>query len=53
MITQSYGYNSVRYKSISKWNLFVNKIKTDIITESTINFKKLIKTFFINSYPNQ
>ena len=53
MHTQSYGYNSVRNKSISKWNLIVNKIKTDMITESYIKVKKMIKTFFINSCQNQ
>ena len=53
MNTQSYGHNSVRNKSASTWNLIVSKIKTDMITESTIKVKKMIKTFFINSYQNQ
>ena len=57
MNTQSYGHNSVRNKSTSRWNLIVSKIKTDMITESTIKVdqvtKKMIKTFFINSYQNQ
>ena len=46
--TQSYGHNSVRNKSISTLNLIVSKIKTDMITESTITVKNMIKTFFIN-----
>ena len=29
------------------------KIKTDMITKSTIKVKKVTKTFFINSYQNQ
>ena len=53
MNTQSYGYNSVRNKSASTWNLIVNKFKTDMFIESTIKVKKMIKTFFINSYQNQ
>ena len=53
MNTQSYGYNSVRNKSASTWNFIVSKIKTDMITKSTIKVKKMIKTFFINSYQNQ
>ena len=48
--TESYGYNSVRNKSASTLNFLVNKIKTDMITESTIKVKKMIKTFLINSY---
>ena len=53
MDTQSFQYNSVRNKSASTWNFIVNKIKTDMITESTIKVKKMIKTFLINSYQNQ
>ena len=53
MNTQSYGHNSVRNKSASTWNLIISKIKTNIITESTIKVKKMIKSFFINSYQNQ
>ena len=49
MNIQSYGYNSVRNKSASTWNFIVNKIKTDMITESTAKVKKMIKTFLINS----
>ena len=48
-----YGYSSVRNKSASTWNLMVNNIKTDLITEANINVKKMIKTFFISSYKNQ
>ena len=48
-----YGYSSVRNKSASTWNLMVNKIKTDLITEANIDVKKMIKTFFISSYKNQ
>ena len=44
MNTQSYGYSSLRNKSASTWNLIVNKIVTDIITDSTISVKKMIKT---------
>ena len=53
MNTQSYGHNLVRNKSASTWNLIVRKVKTDMITESTIKVKKMIKTFFINSYQSQ
>ena len=53
MNTQSYGYNSVRNKSASTWNFIVNKSKTDMITESTVKVKKMIKTFLFNSYQNQ
>ena len=53
MNTQSYRYNSVRNKSAFIWNLIVSKIKADMITESTVKIKKMIKTFFINSYQNQ
>ena len=53
MNTQSYRYNSVRNKSASIWNLIVSKIKTDMVTESIIKIKKMIKTFFINSYQYQ
>ena len=49
MNIQSYGYNSVRNKSASTWKFIVNKIKTDLITESTAKVKKMIKTFLINS----
>ena len=42
MNTQSYGHNSVRNKSASTWNLIVNKIKTNRITESTIKVKMKI-----------
>ena len=52
MNTQCYRYNSVRNKSASIWNFIVNKIKTDMITESTIKLKMMIKTFLINSYQN-
>ena len=53
MNIQSYEHNSVKNKSASTSNLIVSKIKTDMITESTIKVKKMIKTFFINSYQNQ
>ena len=47
MNTQPYGYNSVKNKPASVWNLIVNKIKTDMINESTIKVKKIMKTLFI------
>ena len=47
MNTQPYGYNSVKNKPASVWNLIVKKIKTDMINESTIKAKKIIKTLFI------
>ena len=53
MNIQSYKHNSVKNKSASTSNLIVSKIKTDMITESTIKVKKMITTFFINSYQNQ
>ena len=53
MNTQSNKFNSARNKSAYTWNLIVNKIKTDMITESTVKIKKMMKTFFINSFQNQ
>ena len=47
MNTQSEGYNSVRNKSASTWNLIVNKISTDVITESTIKVKRATKSYFM------
>ena len=47
MNTQSEGYNSVRNKSASTWNLTVNKISTDVITGSTIKVKRATKSYFM------
>lgn len=43
----TYGYDSVGNKSVSTWNRITNKIKTDMITESTINVKNSLQNQLI------
>ena len=49
--TIRYGINSIKYQSISTWNMFVNLNKnTDMSTLSKFQCKSRIKTYFINQY---
>ena len=49
--TNKYGINSIKYQSISAWNMFVNKFHNlDISSLSKYQCKNQIKNYFINQY---
>ena len=49
--TNKYGINSIKYQSISAWNMFVNKFHNlDISSLSKCQCKNQIKNYFINQY---
>ena len=49
--TERYGINSIKYQSISAWNIFLNKFHNiDTASISKNQYKNEIKKFLINSY---
>ena len=49
--TKKYGINSIKYQSISAWNMFINKFHNlDISLLSKYQYKIKIKNYFINQY---
>ena len=49
--TKKYGIKSIKYQSISAWNMFVNKFHNlDIPSLSKYQCKNQIKNYFINRY---
>ena len=49
--TECYGINSIKYQSISTWNMFLNKLHNiDTTSLSKNQYKNEIKKFIIKSY---
>ena len=49
--TERYGINSIKYQSISAWNMFLNKFhKFDTTSLSKKQYKNEVKKILINSY---
>ena len=49
--TNKYGINSIKYQSISAWNMFINEFQNlDIPSLSKYQCKKQIKNYLINQY---
>ena len=51
--TQSYGSFSTRNKAASSWNFLQSKLNTDVSSGSHNKAKKMLKSYFINSYKDQ
>ena len=51
--TQSYGSFSIRNKAASSWNFLQSKLNTDVTSKSHNKAKKMLKSYFINSYKDK